>query len=134
MGQRIDLNDTFSHVKEFQPFIEHLNFTRELNESNTKYLERLIDTLTHYATKSGPLVQEELNLFKKLISGDKFHAGQGVIEIMAFQLGVEIAVYNWNPVTGEYDTHPEACSTYKGEATIHLQREDNHYNYLERKK
>ncbi|MFZ4673281.1 MAG: hypothetical protein ACOYL1_02925 [Chlamydiia bacterium] len=130
-GQAIDPEKEFSHVTEFQPFIQLLNFKKKPKETVTEYLTRLTQALNCYAIKIGPLDRDELNLFKTLVSRDKFHAGQGVTEIMACQLGVGINVYSFDQATLSYVTHPQACSNSRGEATIHLQRDGNHFNYLE---
>lgn len=130
-GQAIDPEKEFSHVTEFQPFIQLLNFKKKPKETVTEYLTRLTEALNCYAIKIGPLDRDELNLFKTLISVDKFHVGQGVTEIMACQLGVGINVYSFDQDTLGYVTHPQACSNSRGEATIHLQRDRNHFNYLE---
>ncbi len=130
-GQAIDPEKVFSHVPEFQHFIQLLNFKKQTKETVKEYLTRLNEALNCYATKHDPLSLDELNLFKTLVSGDKFHVGQGVTEILACILGVGINVYGWDQVTLSYVTHSQACSNSRGEQTIHLQRDGNHFNYLE---
>lgn len=130
LGEKIDLTQTFSEVKEYQPFIQYLNFQKQNRETNSCYLERLTKELNDYAIKRTQVDKKQLDLFKNLVSLDKFHAGQAAIEIMATLFDAQIFVYNWDEKAQNYRTHEGACSTFIGCGQIHLHREGNHYNLL----